>query len=63
MAECGKAKTYLQLPNAGGVGRGERACFLPSSSDPLPPGVTCSPDVSQVSICSLTIREQLSLAC
>lgn len=38
-------------------------CLLPSSSGPLPPGLTCSLDVSQVSICSLSTGEQLSSAC
>ena len=51
-----------QMQGVQGEVRGPPVCLLPSSSDSLPPGVTCSP-VSQVSICSLTIREQLSLAC
>lgn len=38
-------------------------CLLPSSSGPCPPEVPCSPDVSQLSICSISIGEQLSSAC
>lgn len=58
---------HISSPRMVCTRRGEDAspsvCLPPISNCLLPSGVACYPNVSQVSICSTSMREQLSSAC